>query len=103
MSQIPKQGEARTGRYGQSSPFVDFLTFRTMITPIVIQILFWVMLAVCVIGALVSFGRGTGETILAGIVVLVLGPLFVRIYCELLILLFRIRDLLQEIRDKTGK
>lgn len=87
----------------------DFLKFRKMITPIIIQVLFWVGVAVTVIGALVmmgtSFGRygGGAGTFLGGLVFLVLGPVVVRIYCELLILLFRMNDTLTEIKDGLAK
>ncbi|MGA2265147.1 MAG: DUF4282 domain-containing protein [Phycisphaerae bacterium] len=82
---------------------MDFLKFKKMVTPIVIQVLFWVGLVACVISALVSFGQGTGGSILAGLATLLLGPLVVRIYCELLIILFRMRDLLEDIRNNTRK
>jgi len=87
----------------------DFLKFRKMITPIIIQVLFWVGVAVTVIGALImmgtSFGRygGGAGTFLGGLVFLVLGPVVVRIYCELLILLFRMNDTLTEIKDGLAK
>lgn len=83
----------------------DFLKFRKMITPVIIQILFWVMVAIAVIGALVmmgsSFGRyGTGiGGFLGGLIFLVVGPVMVRVYTELLILFFRMNETLTEIRD----
>jgi hypothetical protein len=97
MSQVPQQGGSPVGGFVQSAWFKDFAKFRLMITPIVIQVLFWLGIAGCIIGALVSFGQAQ---VLNGIVVLILGPLFVRIYCELLIIIFRIHDLLKQIRDK---
>jgi len=77
----------------------EFLSFRKMITPMIIQILFWVLVAACVISALVSFGQGA---VLAGLVILILGPVFVRVYCELMILLFKIYDELKRINSKSG-
>ncbi|MCJ7544121.1 MAG: DUF4282 domain-containing protein [Phycisphaerae bacterium] len=91
------------GGLAQSGWFMEFAKFQKMITPVVIQVVFWIAIAGCVISALVSFGKGTGGSILGGILVLLLGPLVVRIQCELIILMFRIRDLLQEICDKTHK
>jgi hypothetical protein len=87
----------------------DFLKFRKMITPAIIQILFWVGVVVTVIGSLVtmatSFGRYGGGvgTFLAGLLMLVLGPVVVRIYCELLILFFRMNETLTEIKDNLAK
>jgi len=83
----------------------DFLQFRKMITPVIIKILFWIGVAVSVIGGLVmiivAFGRyGTGVAgFFAGLLTMILGPVMVRIYCELLILFFRINDTLTEIRN----
>ena len=80
----------------------DFFSFRTMITPIVIQILFWVGVAVCVvlgIGYMVIGSRYYGGTApLYGLMILVFGPLAVRIYCEILIIFFRINETLTEIK-----
>ena len=75
----------------------DFLNFRKFITPLVIQILFWLGVALAVIGALYVMLQG-GVMILVGLFLLILWPLGVRIYCELLILLFRIYDELVAMR-----
>ena len=83
----------------------DFIKFRKMITPLIIQIMFWVGVAGTVIAALVmmvnSFGRygGGAASFLGGLVFLVVGPVLVRIYCELLILIFRMNENLTEIKD----
>jgi hypothetical protein len=87
----------------------DFLKFRRMITPVIIQVLFWVGAAVSVVAGLVimasSFGRygGGGATFIGGLLTLVLGPVAVRIYCELLILLFRMNETLTEIKNGLSK
>ena len=73
----------------------DFFSFRTMITPIIIQVIFWVGVVGCVI---MGLGGVVGGRPLWGLGLIVLGPLAVRVECELLILLFRIHDALQEIR-----
>ena len=80
----------------------DFLTFRKMITPVVIQVLFWIGVLVMLIAAIVSFAQGTAASVLSGLVMLILGPLMVRIYCELLIVMFRILDALREIQKNTS-
>ena len=78
----------------------DFFSFRTMITPIIIQVIFWLGVVGCVI---MGLGSLVGGRALYGLVLLVVGPIIVRIECELLILLFRIHDALQEIRaSKRG-
>ncbi len=87
----------------------EFLTFRKMLTPLVIQALFWLGVVVTVIVGLVmivsgaSARYGGGEQVLTGVLTLLLGPIIVRIWCEVLILLFRIHDALTEIKDRLGK
>lgn len=87
----------------------DYLTFRKMITPIIIQILFWILLVASVLSGLFMIFRGAtadfggGMTVLRGIIVLLLGPLFVRVYTELLIILFRMNQTLTEISDQLKK
>ncbi len=87
----------------------DFLKFRKMITPVIIQVLFWVGVAGTVIAALVvmatsfgSYGNGAAQ-FLGGLVLLVLGPVAVRIYCELLILFFRMNETLTDIKKGLEK
>jgi len=93
----------------------DFLSFRRMITPMIIKVLFWVGIGISVIaGIIVLFGgliagvSGDGfGRILAGLVggplVMLLGILSVRIYSELLILAFQINETLTDIRTLLQK
>jgi hypothetical protein len=87
----------------------DFLTFRKMLTPIVIQVLFWLGVVACILGGigaiLVGIARidRTPELIGIGILAVVFGPLVMRIYCEWLIVLFRINDTLTEIMHNTRR
>ena len=76
----------------------DFLSFRKMITPVIIQVVFWLGVVGCVLTGLGALLGGQG---LYGLGLIVIGPIVVRIECELLILLFRMHDALQEI--KAGK
>jgi len=88
----------------------DFLSFRRMITPIFIQILFWIGAGLCIIlgiamiasGAGSRFGGG-GMQVLAGVLMLLVGPLLVRVNCEILIVFFRMNDTLTDIRANTAK
>ena len=76
----------------------DFLNFKKMITPLIIKILFWVGVVGCILAGLgMIFSRKIG----AGLGVLLLGPLGVRIYCELLILLFSINENLTDIKNNA--
>ena len=78
----------------------DFFSFRRMITPVIIQVIFWIFTAVAVIGGLVLLFRGGGATV-AGLLWIVVGPLIARVYCELLIVIFRINSTLTDIRANT--
>lgn len=86
----------------------DFLSFRKMITPVVIQILFWLGVLICVAAGLLLFAgsdslpsSGFVSPRLAGLLLIVVGPILVRIYCELLIVLFRIHESLRAIEHNT--
>ena len=85
----------------------DFLSFRKMVTPIIIQILFWLGVIIAIIFGIVSivYGviRSDVPTLLYGLLVLIVGPLVVRIYCEILILFFRINETLTEISNKIDR
>ncbi|MDW8226379.1 MAG: DUF4282 domain-containing protein, partial [Anaerolineales bacterium] len=80
----------------------DFLKFKKMITPIIIQILFWIGVVGSVIMGLISIVGGAnahyggGAMVFAGILWIFLGPIITRIYCELLIVIFSINDTLTD-------
>jgi len=73
---------------------------------VAIQVIFWIGALACVVLGLVmivtgaSTHYGGGGQVLSGVLTLLLGPIMVRISCEVLIVVFRILDTLVEIRDK---
>ena len=83
----------------------DFLAFKKMITPIAIQILFWIGVGVCVImgitmiAAPAPFGRASG--VISGLLVLFIGPIAVRVACELIVAVFGIHDALKDIKAES--
>jgi len=93
----------------------DFLSFRKMITPLIIQALFWIGVAVSVITGLVMIISGAssnsdyygqssgGGEVLIGLLLLIIGPFIVRVWCEMLILFFRMNETLTEIKNNTQK
>ena len=88
----------------------DFWAFRTMVTPVIIQILFWIGAVLCLItGAIMviygasQFQAGQGHYLWKGVLLFVLGPLGVRVYCEILIIFFRINETLTEIKHAIGR
>ena len=84
----------------------DFLKFRKMLTPIIIQVLFWIGVAVCVIGGIIGIVSGAstpyggGSIVFMGVLLLLIGPILVRVFCEVLLVLFSIHDVLIGIRNK---
>lgn len=85
----------------------DYLTFRKMIVPVVIQIIFW-FLALIVLGGAAAFAAyqlsiGRMQNVAVGAVALFIGaPLYIlliRMYCEVLIVIFRMNDTLTDIRN----
>ena len=82
----------------------DFLTFRRMVTPILIQVVYWIVTVVVIVGGLVVLVAAPGGTERAlGLAVLVLGPLVVRVYAEVLLVVFRINETLTDIRNMKGR
>ena len=77
--------------------FHELLSFRKMITPTIIQILFWIGAGLAVIagffmiiGGLINLRGGGAALVFLGLLYICIGPIVVRIYCELIILLFKI-------------
>lgn len=79
---------------------MEFLTFRKMITPMIIQIVFWLGV-LGVLGA--GFGAMAEQGFFLGLIALVLGLVLWRIWCELVIIFFSINDSLSEIRRNTAR
>jgi Domain of unknown function (DUF4282) len=91
----------------------EYLSFRKFITPAVIQVIFWigvvgigiyVLIAIFAGGAMLGGGGGGFVaafllSIVGGVVVLFLW----RIYCELIMLWFKIHDELVSISKNTAK
>ncbi|MHB1653248.1 MAG: DUF4282 domain-containing protein [Desulfitobacteriaceae bacterium] len=83
-----------------------FTNFDKMITPTIIKVLFWIGVIVSVLTGLILVVRGAstrfggGGTVLLGLLIALLGPLFTRLQCELLIIIFKIHETLVEINTK---
>jgi len=75
----------------------DYLTFRRMVTPVFIQVIFWVVVVVIVIAGIAILADGRAG---AGLLTIVIGPLVARIYAEILIVIFRINDNVAAIRQQ---
>lgn len=83
---------------------LDFFAFKKMITPLVIQILFWSGVTVCILtgGKMLinAYAYRLGYYYVAlGLALIFLGPLVCRLYCEIMIVIFRINETLTEIKN----
>jgi hypothetical protein len=74
----------------------DFLIFRRMLTPILIQIFFWFCVIVCIVGGIYNFMH---HAFVHGLQILILGPILVRVLCEFWILFFKIHQTLTELKN----
>ncbi len=79
----------------------DFFRFETMITPVLIQILFWVIVVVSVISGIVTLVSEGKQEIGRGLFLIILVPIMARIYAEIMIILFRIYEHLRQIEHNT--
>lgn len=79
----------------------DLLFFDKMITPKIINLVYWLMLASTLITGISAMFSHYGGGFLAGVFILISGVLGARIFCELLIVLFKINENMQKIADKS--
>lgn len=70
-----------------------------MITPILVQAVFWIGSAASIIAGLIAIGSDNAGS---GILFIIFGPFMIRIYCELLILFFRMNETLTDISNSVG-
>ena len=73
----------------------QFINYETMITPGIVKVLSWIGMVVALIVGLL----GIAVDPLTGIGTAILGPVAVRIYAEILLIIFEIHKTLTEIRD----
>jgi hypothetical protein len=90
------------------SSFGQFITFRVMVSPWIIKyVLFWILVAfniylgIQAIGLSFRIGLGSGgwSFFFLGLGHIIVGPIFVRFLCELMLLFFRFVDAHCEIND----
>lgn len=76
--------------------FRDLLFFDKMVMPKVITFIYWLLLLGCVIAGLATMLG----SFLVGLGILVGGAIAARLYCELIIVLFKMNESLTAIRNK---
>ncbi|MCP9767082.1 DUF4282 domain-containing protein [Lacihabitans sp. LS3-19] len=85
----------------------DFLKFDKMITPTIITIIYYFLAGIAILSGVVLIIRGIsadwggGMMVFWGLITLVAGPIWARITCELMIVLFKIHGRLSSIDEKT--
>jgi len=78
-----------------------FFSFRKMVSPILIKIIYSVgLIGITLYGFYAIFGNTTAQMKVIGLLSILLGNLFWRILCEGWILLFSIHDILGSIEKK---
>jgi Na+(H+)/acetate symporter ActP len=82
--------------------FNDFITFRYLITPTLITIVYIIGAVLITLAALAAMVRGGAGGLLVGLLVLVFGNLYWRVILEFVMVLFRMNDSLRSI-DRRGK
>ncbi|MCL7751166.1 DUF4282 domain-containing protein [Guyparkeria hydrothermalis] len=82
----------------------DLLFFDKMLTPKFITVIYWLLLVGVVIGGIgMMFGGFNGfsfGTFISGLLTIVFGAIGARIWCELMIVLFKMNEALQDMRHK---
>lgn len=73
----------------------DILFFRTLLATSLFQLFFWIGSVACLLTGIVDLFYEP----LLGLMLIFLGPLFLRLVCEYLIVLFRINNTLTEIKE----
>jgi len=79
--------------------FNKLLNFDSMITPSIIKIVYYILVVLVILTGVATLFQG-GYFTVVGLLYIVLGPLVVRIYCELMIVMFKVNDNLKEINER---
>ncbi|HLD16513.1 MAG TPA: DUF4282 domain-containing protein [Coxiellaceae bacterium] len=75
----------------------DFLLFRRMVAPTLVQVIFWLLMLWVLYGAILNFIH---HNIGIGLQMLIGGPIVFRLGAELVLVLFRIYENLTSINEK---
>lgn len=80
-------------------------TFDSMLTPKIITFVYWLMLFGAIVGGITvmfsGYGGLTAATFFAGLATMVGSAIGARIWCELLIVLFKIHENIRRLADKS--
>lgn len=109
-----EEEKPRPKRKAASGGFADFIFFRTMITPFAVQVVYFIATGLVFLFGLFQMGVGLFALIngnivgmlagmFGGLLGTIVGLVVVRIYCEVLILMFRMYDVAKEIKEELEK
>ncbi|MBU4383460.1 MAG: DUF4282 domain-containing protein [Proteobacteria bacterium] len=94
-----------------SNPITDLFdfSFKRMVTPSYIKVLYVLLLVgialYCLVSIVTGFTAGFGYGLLAlviAVIVAFIGVIFARIYMEVIMVFFRIKDLLEQMVEAKG-
>ena len=77
----------------------DFVCFRRMLTPIILQFCFWVVVGYCLFVGIYDLTRYVN--IVLSLEILIGGPILARIITEILMLFFSMNENLTDIKNNT--
>jgi len=77
--------------------FTDLLKLDKFITPMIMTVVYWILLATAILTGIAVLVTANG---LAGLMTIILAPIYVRVLCEMVVLFFKIHSVLCEIRDQ---
>jgi len=88
----------------KGSQMKDVLFFDSMLTPKIITFVYWLLLIVAVVVGIGSWSAGYGGftfgKFMMGLGIIIGGGVGARIWCELLIVLFKINENIKKMADK---
>ena len=80
--------------------FKQFFLFNKFITPKFITVVYWIlMIGSVVVGISIIFSPRGG--MIGGVIFIAFGILFSRIWCELILIFFKINENLEKLGEKT--
>jgi Domain of unknown function (DUF4282) len=86
------------------SKMKDFFGFNKLVTPVIVQILFWMGISVWGYKMVELFKEiKLGQTNwMAAVTLIVVWPLTLRLYCEVIMLIFKINENLLKLNNKNN-
>jgi len=79
----------------------DVFYFEEMLTPKLITLIYWLLLIIVIISGLAMIFTGLSFTsFIGGLLTIIVGAVFSRIWCELLIVIFKIHENIRKLADK---